>query len=95
MRVAKALESVNFHQLKWTPAVPQALAICRTRSGIEDWSRGAEELLGWKREEVIHKPFQALLFPPEARLRVQAMLNRLPRSRSGFKTRATLARMEV
>jgi len=79
--VAKVLESVNFHQLKWTPGVPQALAICRTRSGIEDWSRGAEELLGWKREEVIHKPFQALLFPPKVRPRLEAILSQLPRYR--------------
>ena len=79
--MAKAWESVNSHQQKWTPAVPSALALCRTRLGIVDWSKGAEELLGWKREEVIQQPFQALLFPPEARPRLQAMLNRLPRSR--------------
>jgi len=81
--VAKAWESVNSHQQKWAPAVlpALALALCRTRLGIVDWSKGAEELLGWKREEAIHQPFQALLFPPEARPRLQAMLNRLPRSR--------------
>ena len=81
--MARALEFIKSHRPKWAPAVPPALALalCRTRSGIVDWSKGAEELLGWKREEVIHQPFQELLFPPEARPRLQAMLNRLPRSR--------------
>jgi len=61
--------------------VPLALALCGTRSGIEDWSKGAEELLGWKREHVIHEPLPELLFPPEVRPRVQAILSGLPRYR--------------
>jgi len=73
------LKSGNSHQLSWAPTVTQALALCRTRSGIEDWSKGAEELLGWKREEVIREPLQELLFPPEVRPRVRAILSQLPR----------------
>lgn len=42
-----------------------------TNSGIIEWNKGAEKLLGYKSDQVIGKPFQELLFPEAVETLVQ------------------------
>ncbi|MBC7099207.1 PAS domain S-box protein, partial [Candidatus Bipolaricaulota bacterium] len=72
------------------PATP-AFALIQTKSGILDWNRGAEELLGRKRDEVLKKPFQHL-FPPDALPRLDELVAALPRAGRVVVTLSTLTK---
>ncbi|HAF71037.1 MAG: Sensory box histidine kinase [Acetothermia bacterium 64_32] len=73
--------------------LPSALAFAfvQTSSGILDWNRGAEELLGRKRYEVLERPFQHL-FPPDALPRLEELLAALPRAGRVVVTLPTLTK---
>jgi PAS domain S-box-containing protein len=50
---------------------PMAFVIWGRDCRVTDWNRGAEEIFGWRREEVLGRSFFEFLIPEEDRPRVQ------------------------